>query len=341
MKNQRSAAILTIIVLLIIPLSQVSAQSGEDLFNSAIGNFQENRYSQSLAEFRQLLLDPQYSSLRGDAYFWIAKVLIAQERIQDAERNLNFFLNNFQENKNYPEGLYQRGRILYLKAEYESAVLAFSDFINSNPSSPFVANAYYWTGEALFHLGQLDESEKMFSAVLEEFPTSFRVEAARYRLAVITMSRREQELLKLLQWTQEESIRTIEEFRKSEQEYEETIETYRRRMARNADEVYAEEIRELIDEVSILENEQTSLQQTIDSQQNEIRRLENQVRSLEQSLDAGLEENALEERVVFSADDPDIQATLDLIRLKENALVLKEELIQGLEAQIRQMQENQ
>ncbi|AHC15174.1 tetratricopeptide repeat protein [Salinispira pacifica] len=341
MKNQRAGAILAIIVIFFIPLSHIYAQSGEALFDSAIENFRENRYSQSLAEFRQLLLDPQYSSLRGDAYFWIAKVLIAQERIQDAERNLNFFLNNFQENKNYPEGRYQRGRILYLKGEYESAIRAFSDFISGYPSSPFVANAYYWTGEALFHLGQLDESEKMFTAVLQEFPTSYRVEAARYRLAVITMSRREQELLKLLQWTQEESIRTLEEFRENEQQYEEAIASYQQRLARNADEVYAEEIRELLAQVDGLEERQTRLQQTIDSQQNEIRRLENQIRNLELEKDSGAGENIQEEQVVFSSDDPDIQATLDLIRLKVDALKLKEELVLGLESQIREMQGNQ
>jgi hypothetical protein len=55
-----------VLVFLLIGISlAVNAQSGEDVFTSAIGNYQNGRYDQALTEFRQLLLDPQFAPFRG------------------------------------------------------------------------------------------------------------------------------------------------------------------------------------------------------------------------------------------------------------------------------------
>ncbi len=331
---------LGILIVMIGILGSVWAQSGEAVFSSAIEEYQAGRYNRSLSEFRQLLLDPQFASFRADAYFWIAKVLIAQDRVSDAERNLEFFLANFPDNKNYPEGLYLRGRILFLSADWESSIQSFGNFIEEYPNSPFVANAYYWTGEALFNLGQLEDAEKMFNAVIEEFPTSFRVEASRYRIAVIGMSRRERELLRLLQWTQEESIKTIEEFRQKEREYQEAIDSYQNRLANLSDGAFREEIDGLLSQVQDLEALNDSLEQQIDEYSNTIRRMENQIRNLEnrsQSASAG----GSPQRVVVASSDPDFALRLELLRLKERSLALKEGLISELEVLVQDFQNGQ
>ncbi len=318
----------------------VIAQSGVSVFDSAIGNFQNRRYAQALSGFRQILLDTQYAALRGDAYFWIAKVLIAQNRISDAERNLEFFLANFKKNSNFPEGMYQRGRVIFLSAQYEAAIQAFSEFITSYSSNPFVANAYYWTGEALFNLGQLENAEKMFNAVIEEFPNGSRVEASRYRLAVINMNRREQELLKLLQWTHEESIRSIEEFRRKELEYREAITSYQSRMVGTADVRVQEEINNLIGKIARLEDERATLQDQIDSQTNTIIRLENQIRSTRNnSASEGASRSATRE-LTINPDSEDFALRLELIKIKEETLALKESLITRLERLVQDSQEN-
>ena len=308
----------------------VWGQTTSSIFDSAIDDFQNGRYSQALSSFRQLLLDPQYADYHGDAYFWISRTLIAENRISDAERNLEFFLSNYQDNRYYAEGLYQRGRILYLHARYEQAIVAFSDFISQYPSNPFVANAYYWTGESLFDLGQLDQSEKMFSAVLNEFPTSYRVEAARYRLAVISLSRREQELLKLLQWTQEESIQYIEEFHKKELEYQEAIASYQTRMANFSDATVRVELNRLTDSVSSLEGQRSTLQRQVVEQRGTIRRLENEVRTLQNDATPVGQQKAAG-TVTIRSTDADFQQRLNLISLKEETLALKASLIERFE----------
>ena len=311
-------------------------QSGANLFNSAINDFQTGLYSQSLSQFRQLLLEPQYKAYHGTAYFWIAKVLIVENRIVDAERNLEFFLSNFPTNASYAEGLYQRGRILYLGATYESAIIAFSDFTSQYPDSPFVPNAYYWTGEALFNLGQIDAAEKMFISVIEEFPTSYRVDAARYRLAIVNLSRREQELLKLLQWAQEDSVQSIEEFRRKELEYQEAITSYQASLANNiSNETVNEEVNRLRKRIEVLETERNRLRQRSNEQIETIRRLENENRTLQNNAATARQPTTSAASKLITSSDPDFQRRLDLIAIKEESLSLKADLINQLEVLVQ------
>lgn len=185
--------------------------------------FQQGNYREALAQFRQVLSDPGLVELRGDAYFWTAKTLVALERYGEADQNLEFFLTRHPENRNIPEAEYLRGRIHFLEKSYEAAIQVFAAFVKDHQRSPFVPNAYYWTGESLFSLGRYDEAEVFFTVIVDRFQASSRYEAARYRIDVITMKKREQELLTLLQWVQEESIKNLNEFRIREATYEQAI----------------------------------------------------------------------------------------------------------------------
>ncbi len=299
-------------------------------FNSGIVKYQEEKYSEALSTFRQILLDPQYRNYHGDAYLWIGKTLIAENRFEDAERNIEFFLSNYPNNSNYPEGLYQRGRILFFSMRYESAIVAFSEFTSQYPDHPFAANAYYWTGEALFHTGYLDQAEKLFLIVISEFPKSYRVEAARYRLSVINLSRREQELLNLLQWTQEEYLHYIEGFRTEELEYQEAIRLYQAGAAPDSSGLAARELEELLRRITQLESENTRLRQLNNEQREFVRVLENDVRTIQNNRSSASQENLAESQIIRSTD-ADFQQRLDLLALKEKSLILKENLIENLE----------
>lgn len=315
---------------------------GGDLFDSAIRDFQGGNYSGALSVFRQLLLDPLYAEYHGDAYFWVTKTLLAGNRIADAERNLEFFLSNFPDNKNYPEGVYHRGRILFLNASYEAAIVALSDFISQYPENPFIANAYYWAGEALFNLGQFDQAEKMFLAVINEFPASYRVEAARYRMAVLDLSRREEELIRLLQWTQEESIQDIEDFRKRELEYQEAISSLQAGTGTGVipSGLVSEEKNKLEDENARLQAEKSLLTIQFAKQRDIIRNLENEIRSLRNTSASDSSSSGAGAKVIQSTD-VDFQQRLDLIALKEESLSLKASLIERLEKVVLEYEEDQ
>ncbi len=92
-------------------------------------------------------------------------------------------------------------------------------------------NAYFWVGESLYALGKLDQALSVFRKVLRDYPASFKAEAAQYRVSLIELGRKEAELAKLLKWSHENSLKTIEEFQRRERAYEQAIETYQKRLA--------------------------------------------------------------------------------------------------------------
>jgi tetratricopeptide (TPR) repeat protein len=111
-------------------------------------------------------------------------------------------------------------------------------------------------GESLYFLGRLPEAEKLYKAIGERYPDSVKAEAAQYRLALIQFKYREDELLTLLKWSHEESLRTIEEFQRREKAYEQALAVYQRRFG---------EVRRDIAETQLsLEDQLIAMKTTID-----------------------------------------------------------------------------
>jgi tetratricopeptide (TPR) repeat protein len=201
------------------------------------------------------------SAEKGDACFWLARSLTALERYDEAAGFLENFMKIFPHSLYYPEAFYERGRLLFLQKEYDSALVAFQNFLARYPDSDYAANAYFWAGEALFALGNLEPAEKMFITVVTRHPTSSRVEAARYRTALIGLKYREEELLKLLKWSHEEYLKSLEARTNLERTYAEIVLSYQRQIAAlNTSDLHAEVIR-LSEEVRVL-NAELDVQQT-------------------------------------------------------------------------------
>jgi chromosome segregation ATPase len=99
------------------------------------------------------------------------------------------------------------------------------------PRHEFVSAAIFWSGECLYSLGRLDEAERAFAIVVESYPKSVKVEAASYRRELIKFEYRERELLKLLTWSHEESLRIVEDFRRRERSYEQALAAYQKQIA--------------------------------------------------------------------------------------------------------------
>ncbi|MDR3200721.1 MAG: tetratricopeptide repeat protein [Spirochaetales bacterium] len=195
------------------------------------------------------------SAEQGDACFWLARSLTALERYQEAANFLENFLKNFPTSPYYPEAFYERGRILYYQKEYDSAIVSFQNFLDRYPESDYAANAYFWTGESLFALGNLEPAERMYATVVTRYPTSSRVEAARYRAALIGLKYREEELLKLLKWSHEEYLKSLEARTNLERTYAEVVSSYQRQIAAlNTSDLHAEVIR-LSEEARVLKTE--------------------------------------------------------------------------------------
>jgi len=274
-KIARSEMVFTVFLAgLLASASPVAAQNA--IIQSGIDAFRSSDYTSAILNFREALLDASDTDTEATAYFWLAKSAMALERLNEAERNLEYYIRSFPEHQFFVEAQYQRGRLLFLQEDYQAAIQALASFVDAYPDSPFVANAFYWSGESLFKLGRLDEAREVFETVIRDYPSSFRVEAARYRVAIIDLSFRERELLNMLQWSHEEYLQALDEFERREQAYRDAIASYQQRLQNAATEDFREEIVRLSTQVR-------TLQETVRSRDAEIRRLEEQLESLQRS----------------------------------------------------------
>jgi len=212
-------------------VSAQQASDGRGVLQKGLTEFQNARYGDALHEFQGIILNPSYTAVQGDAYFWISLSYMALGRLDDAEKNLEFFLLNFPENANVPEATYQKGRLLYLQGEYNKAIQVLYAFIQSYKDNPFAGNAYYWIGESLYSLGHFDEAKKVFQAVVQDYPTSFKVEAAQYKVSLINLQNRESQLLRLLKWSHEEALQAQQEYQVRERAYQQALIAYQRKIA--------------------------------------------------------------------------------------------------------------
>ena len=219
-----------LLLFLLMPKFIIAAdESGIALFDKGKTYYSNGQYLEALYFFNELI-DEDYSDYMGDAYFWSAKSYLAAGEIDNAEINLEYFLLNYPRNLNYEEGFYFKGRILFIQKEYEKSLELFNRFIRTNPFSPFASNAYYWIGDCLYNTGNFDEALDVFEKVVRDYPSSFKLEAAQYKISLIDYRFREEELLRLIRWSHEESMRTIEDYRNREKNFLLTIEAYQKRI---------------------------------------------------------------------------------------------------------------
>jgi TolA-binding protein len=129
--------------------------------------------------------------------------------------------------------VYLRARAYYYLGYFEEALLLIKQYADSagEGGESRKAAALYWMGECLYSMGQLEQAAGFFNQVIEAYPGSAKYEAAAYRLDLIKQKKIEVELLALLKWSHEESLRTAEEFQRKEKTYEQTLNAYQKRVA--------------------------------------------------------------------------------------------------------------
>jgi TolA-binding protein/uncharacterized protein YoxC len=328
MRKTAQRVMALILLFAVIGIAGASAQDSSSqavaIFNEAIDRYEAGQFEQALVTFRELLSQDSYERLHGDAYFWIAKSAIALGRLNEAADNLEFFLANYSDNPYYVEGVYENGRLLHLQGDYEQSIRALESFVNEYPQSPFVANAYYWMGESLFALGHFDRAEQAFRLVTDQYPRSYRAEPARYRLSIIDLRRREEELLKLLQWSHEEYVKAVEEFQERERSFEAAIADYQRQIAEDQQLSLQSEVQRLTQQRNSLRQEVEQKDSRIDDLTSQIQTLRDRLSEAQQSGAEGEgQESAAEESRPRQESGELSPSTRALVSAKERALDLK------------------
>ncbi len=229
--TRRNTLFIIIAALLAFSAQNLSAVDLPGEIKQGIRAYQDGLHAEALRRFRSALTDTRLEDFHDDAYFWIGKTYLAGGEYEEATRHLEYFLSTFPDSPLRPEGLYQKGRLLYLQRDFESAIQILYSFIQDYPDDIYVANAYFWIGESLYSLGHFDEAEKVFRFIDEKYPSSYKIEAARFRLQLIQFKHRENELVKLLKISHEEYLKAVDEFIQREKAYEQALSEYKKRLA--------------------------------------------------------------------------------------------------------------
>lgn len=209
--------------------AQSSGSSGD--LRDGIDQFRNSQYDKAILLLHNVILDPNAGADKAAAYLLIAKSYMAVGKLEDAEHNLEFYLATYAGAADYEEASYQKGRLLFMQQEYDSAVQVLQAFIRTSPKSPFVSSAWFWVGECLYELGRLDDAQAVYQKIVTDYPTSVKLEAAQYKVSLIQLRKREVELAKLLKWSHEDFLKSVEEYQNREKAYVQAIEAYQKRLA--------------------------------------------------------------------------------------------------------------
>lgn len=227
---RRVHLLLALAAVLAAPLAAQTAPPSGALA-AGIEHFQAGRYEQALAAFRGIALSTADDPEKPAASFWLAKTHLAAGRIDEAALGLERYLAAWPTAADRAEAVYLQGRVLHQQEDYEGAIRVFRQFLQEFPSSPLAANAWFWSAECLFGLGRLEEASVLYRKVVREYPTSAKVEAADYKSSLIKLTQREQELSRLLKWSHEEFLRTIEDYQRRLQASDQAIAVLQKRLA--------------------------------------------------------------------------------------------------------------
>ncbi|MDR2049238.1 MAG: tetratricopeptide repeat protein [Treponema sp.] len=204
----------------------VFSQNAETALQRGLRLYGEGNFTGAVSELRNV--DPGNTDY-PDALYWICLSQLSSGSYRSALETLDALEALYPGGK--PELPYHRGRILYYLGSYEEALIILSGYSERENDKTLKAASLYWAGECLYALGQLDTAETVFAGIVEKYPDSSKYQAALYRMELIKQKKIEAELLSILNWTHEESLKTQEEYQRREKDYDLTIMAYQKRLA--------------------------------------------------------------------------------------------------------------
>ena len=218
-------------------------------FNNGAQLYEHSRWGEAAMEFRRAQETAANMNDWSQALYWVILSELANTDYGSALRDMDELQRNAPNSNFNRDMLYHRARVYYNQGFFDEALLLFRHYADSvtdanRETADRRAAAFFWMGECLYSMGQFDEAENFYSWVITRYPESPKIEAASYRIDLIRQKKVEAELLALLQWSHEESLRTSEDYQRKIRTYEYTLNTYQRRIA----ELQGQEPAEIIQE---------------------------------------------------------------------------------------------
>ena len=195
-----------------------------------------SRFQEAAIEFRRAQEIASTTNDWSKALYWVILSELAYSDYGSALKDMEELQRRTPASNYTRDMLYHKARVYLNQGFYEDALALFNQYINSTydsdrESADRRAAAFFWMGECLYAIGQFEEAEKFYAWVIGRYPGSPKIEAASYRIDLIKQKKIEAELLALLQWSHEESLRTSEDYQRVIRTYENTLNSYQRRIA--------------------------------------------------------------------------------------------------------------
>jgi TolA-binding protein len=279
--------------------------------------FEKADFNAALSVFQGIILDAKAKARHPEAVYWSALSYVGLKDYENADRSIGMFLASYTTSRLLPDAQYQQGRIAFLRQDYERALKDFQVFIDANPTSDLYSSALFWAAECMFQLGRLEQAERVFLSVVRDYPVSVKKEAANYRLGLIDLKYREEELLKLLKWSHEESLRIIEEYQRREKTYEQAINAYQKQLSGQKATISPDQI----DKTAELEANLALAQTQAAKNEAEMRRLQTALSEAQARLDEALKRAGTATQAPDASQAASRQSLLDM---KQEALELQE-----------------
>jgi len=204
-------------------------------FQNGTALYNYSRFPEAAVEFRRAQESAANTNDWSRSTYWVIISQLAYSDFGSAIRDMNELQKTAPNSTYARDMIYHRARVYYNQGFFEDALSLFNRY-NSTTSDTDQetaarrAAAFFWMGECLYSMGQLEEAEKFYAWVIGKYPYSPKIEASAYRVDLIKQKKIESELLALLQWSHEESLKTSEDYQRTIRTYEHTLNVYQRRI---------------------------------------------------------------------------------------------------------------
>ncbi|MDR1748144.1 MAG: tetratricopeptide repeat protein [Spirochaetaceae bacterium] len=272
-------------VLLVSAVSVLTVRAENDPLFAGLEAYAGSNWTEAILAFRKAVASPETAS--PDALYWLVMAEMSAGEYASAAASADMFLASYKNSELYSDIEYQRGRALYHTGRYDDAIRQLYAFFEENPGHELASSALFWIGECMYDLGIFDTALVMYQRVVQEYSFSPKTEAASYRIALIHQQGREEELLRLLKASHEESLRVMEEYQRRERVYEQAVTAYQKRIA---DLLKDSNFTELEVELNNEKMKNMALTEQLDSLQEQNARMENELISVRRHSAAGIEE---------------------------------------------------
>lgn len=287
-------------------------------FQEGVRLYREGRWREAVIEFRRAQAEAAAAEQRGEALYWIALAELFAAEYESSVKDMEELERIAPASPRRAEIPYHKGRAYYYLGRYDEAIVLLKDYLSrlGEGRDAQKSAALYWIGECLFSLGQLNAAQEIFTLITEQYPQSAKFEASSYRLGLINQKKIEIELLALLKWSHEESLKTMEEYQRRERSYDQALTAYQKRIA------------DMLKDTRLADLENANAEY-----QKQLAEAEERIISLEENLKGASAPSSLPGAVPL-APKTEAGKTTQLFDMKARALELKGEL----EKNLRQME---